>query len=294
MSVPRVRKWPHRMGNSVVQLALKRSTQRQTCREVPEKRRLPRGSSHELHIPHPQLLGYLAKALDSATALPSVRCYPGLAERTHGCRRPLPCLAAPHRVLVVTSMPAAEPREVSVVAVRDADAQPASSGADCSHGKKMIRDCPACAHKAAMQEAMARQARSPPRAVPRQNFLLAKTNLRAIEMRAQAELHEVTKDRMTELQKANSVLLSEIGKVREEAEFTLSEVKAEAETEICSLRDALADVQSQRDAEHDGRLTAQEGLRRLEADLAETRSAGKRLDLENRSLRWGPALRVAV
>lgn len=145
-----------------------------------------------------------------------------------------------------------------------------------------------------MQEAMARQARSPPRAVPRQNFLLAKTNLRAIEMRAQAELHEVTKDRMTELQKANSVLLSEIGKVREEAEFTLSEVKAEAETEICSLRDALADVQSQRDAEHDGRLTAQEGLRRLEADLAETRSAGKRLDLENRSLRWGPALRVAV
>lgn len=46
--------------------------------------------------------------------------------------------------------------------------------------------------------------------IPKHNYLMAKTTLRAFEMRAQAELHRATKDRMGELQKANAVLVRSI------------------------------------------------------------------------------------
>ena len=119
----------------------------------------------------------------------------------------------------------------------------------------------------------------------KQNYLVSRTPLRAIELRAQLELFESTKERMYELQTANKVLLDELSRTRDDAASTLAEVKSMWTAETSVLRQELDAMQKERDEAHDERLTVKEGLRRLEAELSTTKDAYKRADLEARTLR---------
>lgn len=53
-----------------------------------------------------------------------------------------------------------------------------------------------------------------------------------------------------------------------------------------ALRETIAQLRRQHSEEHDARLTAEEGIRRLEKEMEDMRASCKRVDLENRSLRW--------